>query len=307
MPSVIFAQIDPDRIPAKYLFSVGGTSSEQSLLRPEQIRFDSRNREFYIADTGNDRIVILNNNGQPVFDFPVSPALHSPIDMAVDSDGRIYVLGSSTEGKSIQVFDYNGRHLRPFEFQGSPSVQPSDIKNITIDSDNHLFVLDEDGKRILSFSSNGELRYEFPILEQLDKKSREEEVLGNLSLYGDMFYIPASSIGSIYCYNKKGSFLRMIGNKGGAFGELSFPVAVSEDEARNIFVLDKHRHTVISFDGTGKVRGEFGGRGISAGWFYYPISMVIDSMNRMWVAQVFQNSVQAFSLPEPDYYLAEKK
>jgi sugar lactone lactonase YvrE len=303
----VFAQNDTDRIPAKFLFNLGGINHESGLLRPVQIRFDSRNQEFYIADTGNDRIVILNKDGQQVFDFPVSPALHSPIDVAVDSNGRIYVLGSSLEGKPVQVFDYNGRYLRPFEFQGSPGERPSDLKNIVIDSDNHLFVLDEEGKRILSFSVNGDFRYEFPILEQLDKKLREEEVLGNLSLYGDTFYIPASSIGSIYCYSKKGSFVRMLGNKGGAFGELSFPISVSEDAVRNIFVLDKHRHTVICYDRTGKVIGEFGGRGISDGWFYYPISMIIDSMNRIWVAQVFQNSVQAFSLPEPSYYLAEKK
>ena len=55
---------------------------------------------------------------------------------------------------------------------------------------------------------------------------------------------------------------------------------------------------MICFDAAGKVTGEFGGYGVSAGWFFYPISMVIDSENRIWVAQVFQNLVQAFKLPE---------
>ena len=235
IPACLLAQSDSDRIPAAYLFAVGGTNSEHSLLRPEQIRFDGRHDEFYIADTGNDRIVILDNNGQPIFSFQVSPVLHAPIDMAVDTDGRIYVAGSSNNNKSIQVFDYNGRYLRPFEFHGAPNPPLSGIKNIVIDSEDRLYLLDEDRMKVLSFSTSGEFLSEFDILEQLDKKTRDEEVLGNMSVCDDVICIPASSVGAIYCYSKTGSFMKMIGNKGGAYGELSFPVAVSRGSCQEHF------------------------------------------------------------------------
>ena len=121
---------------------------------------------------------------------------------------------------------------------------------------------------------------DFPVLTDLKEKVRREQVLGSLSLQGDQLLLPAPMIGSVYCYDKQGTLVKTVGMSGGGYGELAFPIAVSTDIQGNVLVLDKHRHTVVSYDGAGKVNGEFGGMGSGPGWFYHPIFLLADARNR---------------------------
>ncbi len=79
---------------------------------------------------------------------------------------------------------------------------------------------------------------------------------------------------------------------------MSFPIATASDMLGNVLVLDKHRHTIISFSAEGQVNGEIGGMGTGPGWFYHPTSLLVDEQNRIWVAQGFNNLVQALQLPQ---------
>ena len=296
IPLAAVAQNGAGEIHAEFLYEVSAPGNEEGLLRPSQVLYDLLGEEYYIADTGNDRVIILDHNGLFEYEFSAVDRMRAPQDVAVDSDGKFYVLGSSNSGKTICVFDYNGDFLHRFEFNGGPDRESIDIGNIVIDLNDRMFILDFKGKRILAYGVNGDFISEFPILENLKEKIRQEQVFGNLYTNGDLLYIPAPAIGSIYCYEKTGKFVRMIGHKGGAYGELSFPVAVSLDSHGNIFVLDKHRHTIVYYDSNIKVLGEIGGRGVSPGWFYHPQSMIVDSQDRVFVAQVFQHKVQVFQI-----------
>jgi len=294
------AQSNHARISASYLFDVKVLGSEQGLLRPQQVRYDASHREYYVADTGNDRIVILDENGLNVFELRANDIFHVPIDVAALSDGKILVLGSMPTGKSIQVFDYNGDYLYPFPLHGGPDPVETDIISIAADSADLIYLLDDRGQRILTYDANGKFCSQISLFGDLTEKDRGEQVLGNLSVSHDMIYIPAPMIGSVYCYRMDGTLVRMIGQKGGAYGELSFPIAISEDSKGNMLVLDKHRHSIVAYDSQGKPIGEIGGKGTGSGWFYHPMSMVIDSRDRIWVAQIFQNRIQVLQLSEPN-------
>jgi len=294
-----FAQSNYSKLGASYLFDVKVLGSEQGLLRPQQIRYDARHQEFYVADTGNDRIVILDENGLNVFELSASDVFHVPLDVAVLSDGRILVLGSMPSGKSIQVFDYNGNYLYPFAVHSGPDAVQTDIVSMATDNEDQIYLLDGGGQRILIYDVGGEFLSQISLFAELTEKERGEQVLGNLSVLEDMIYVPAPMIGSVYCYAKKGTFIKMIGQKGGAYGELSFPIAISADSRGNMLVLDKHRHSIVAYDNQGKPIGEMGGKGTGSGWFYHPISMVIDTKDRIWVAQIFQNRIQVLQLSEP--------
>ena len=296
IPLAVVAQNGASEIQSEFLYEVDAPGNEEGLLRPNQVRYDLHGEEYYIADTGNDRVVILDHNGLFEYEFSAVDQMRAPKDIAVDSDGKIYVLGSSNSGKIICVFDYNGEFLHPFEFKGGPDRESIEVDNIVIDPQDRMYLLDFKGKRILAYDMSGDFISEFSILENLKEKIRQEQVFGNLYINGDLLYIPAPMIGSIYCYETSGKYVRMIGHKGGAYGELSFPVAVSLDSRGNIFILDKHRHTIIYYDSNGKVLGEIGGRGVSSGWFYHPQSMIVDSQDRIFVTQIFQNKVQVFQI-----------
>ena len=299
IPPTVFAQSGGSALHAEYLFDVKVLGREQGLLRPQQIRYDRNHHEYYVADTGNDRIVILDENGLNEFEFSAKDIFHAPIDVAVSSDGKIFVLGSLTGGKCIQVFDYNGDYLYPFTIAGNPDDSAIDVVSLAIDEQDVIYILDNHQQKVLICDLSGRLLSDIQLFREMDPKEREEQALGNLYLSDDHIYVPAPMVGSVYCYSKDGSFIKMIGQKGGAYGELSFPVAISKDSKGNYLVLDKHRYTIVGYDNQGIPIGEFGGKGVRPGWFYHPNSMVIDTSNRIWITQVFLNRIQVLQITPP--------
>jgi tetratricopeptide (TPR) repeat protein len=70
--------------------------------------------EIYVADTANRRIVVFNYDGtfnrmflEPKSDVFTSDAIYSPISLAVDSSGRIYVVSKNT-GEGIIALNSDG-------------------------------------------------------------------------------------------------------------------------------------------------------------------------------------------------------
>ena len=299
IPPAVFAQSNGNALHARYLFDVKAVGREQGLLRPQQIRYDRNHQEYYVADTGNDRVVILDENGLNDFEFAAKDIFHAPTDIAVASDGKIFILGSMVGGRRIQVFDYNGEYRHPFTIKGNPDGDTPDIVSMAIDEQDIIYLLDNRQKQVLICDLTGRLLSDIQLFTEMDSKERNEQSLGNLYISDDQIYVPAPMVGSVYCYNTDGTFVKMIGQKGGAYGELSFPVAICKDSQGNYLVLDKHRYTIVGYDSQGMPMGEFGGKGVGPGWFYHPNSMIIDSSDRIWVAQIFLNRIQVLQLTPP--------
>jgi hypothetical protein len=87
------------------------------------------------------------------------------------------------------------------------------------------------------------------------------------------------------------------GYQGNNPGELSFPtaVAVSDDL---VAILDKHRFNVVCFGPDGVFRGEFGGRGVSPGWFYHPTLLELGPDHLAYIGQIFENRIQICRIPD---------
>ena len=64
-----------------------------------------------------------------------------------------------------------------------------------------------------------------------------------------------------------------------------------------VMVLDKMRFNIVCFSHEGRFLGEFGGKGISPGWFYFPSLLVADGSDQVIVGQIFLNRVQICRIP----------
>ncbi len=295
----IFAQENYGRMDAKYLFSYGPPGSSIELSQPQQIRYDRSSGEIYICDTGHSRIVILDSKGLFLFEFSNSDVLRSPTDVAVDGEGRIYVLGSAIPESPIIVFDYNGEYLHPLKFQGGPDLSSIAMTSLVMDGTNRLFILDENGARILSYDCLGDFISEIALMPESSAEERDRQVWGKLALAGEDILLPAPLDGTVYCYGRDGNLKRAFGHRGDGYGEFSFPIAAAADAQQNIYALDKHKGLIIGFSQTGKVLGELGRYGLGPGYFYHPIALLADDVGRLWVAQGYKDLVQVFQLSAP--------
>jgi outer membrane protein assembly factor BamB len=251
-----------------------------------------------IADPGHNRIVIFDGSGSYRFEFDGAERFSSPSDLAVDSDGYIFVVGSTARGRQLFRFDFDGTFVEEVALERAPDGEEIMIKNIAIDGRDRILVLDQAGFRVCLYTRDGELLRVFPLATELEEKARREAVLGSIAVKDDLVLVPISSLGSVYVYSQTGTFVRTIGHKGNDVGELSFPVAIAVSGDDLVLVLDKHGFNVVCFDLSGQFWGEFGGKGQSPGWFYHPTLIAVDERNQVYIGQIFRNRVQACRIPE---------
>lgn len=98
---------DGRRVPAPlgYLFSARLGSG---FSKPQDLFYDSTTAHLLVADTGNDRVVVLDGQGQPVLIIGESgEKLKAPEGVFVDPEGGIWV--ADTGNQRIAVFDALGQ------------------------------------------------------------------------------------------------------------------------------------------------------------------------------------------------------
>jgi sugar lactone lactonase YvrE len=284
-------------VPSNYVRELKLPGASNNFLRPARILADNELNEIYVADAGNDRIVIFDQNGLYKFEFSTAEQCGAPIDIAVDSTGHIFILGATGMGPGVFEYDYNGLFLR--QFLTDSLIAQTQISSMAFDSYDKLYLVDSKEKRILRLTHDGAIDKEFPASPDLTDNLLRDASYGIIAITDNTIYLPISSIGTVYCFDLDGNLEKTIGYLGTQVGELNFPVATAVTADKTVLVLDKHRFDVACFTNDGKFLGEFGGKGISPGWFYHPNWLAIDSNGLIYIGQIFNNKIQICRMPAP--------
>ncbi len=135
-------------------------SSLLGLKSPMAMRY--RNGRFFIADSGNDRIVIADDEGAFIRAFgrfgPDEGEFRKPSDVAIDEDGQIYVTDS--DNNRIQKFSADGEFLKAWGEWGSYSGMLATPISLYYHG-NSLYVADLVNHRIQVFDKNGQFKFQF--------------------------------------------------------------------------------------------------------------------------------------------------
>lgn len=114
-----------------------------------------------VTDTGNNRVVVFNADGQPLSQFGgsgIAPGQFAePVGLALDAAGHLYL--ADTWNQRIQVFisDGAGGYVPTTSWQVS-GWETTSVNNkpfITVDSQGNVLVTDPDGYRVIEFTSSG--------------------------------------------------------------------------------------------------------------------------------------------------------
>ncbi len=284
-------------VPAEFLRDLFPAGGAETLLRPTDIHVDATSGEIFVAESGNNRILIFDADGILRYQFSCAGLVSTPVSVDVDSQGFIYVLGPGKSGRVVYRFDYDGLPLQALPLPEAIGERPIELSSIAIDENDRIYALDRAGKRVCVFGLGGELLNSFDVAPQLDPDLRSELSFGALTVHENRLYLPMSGLGSVQIYDLTGRQLRSLGHKGSTQGEMSFPIAVAHTESDMILVLDKHRFNVLGFDMRGRFLGEFGGKGFRSGWFYHPSLLAVDEKDQVYVGQLFENKIQVCRIP----------
>ncbi len=204
----------------------------------------------------------------------------------------------------------------PFLFQwgfdGSGDGQFHSPYSITIDSTDHVYVSDGNG-RIQRFDAAGNFILKWGSVGTGD--GQFYGVRGIAIDQADNIYVVDSGNGRIQKFSDNGTFLTKWGTPGIFDGELNWPEGIAVDSLGNVYVADTDNNRVQKFSDNGTFLAKWGGldTGNGNGQFNHPQDVVVDASGNVYVADYDNWRIQKFTssgefitswdanLPDPVY------
>lgn len=132
------------------------------LQRPTGLYFDNINKQLYVSDTLDHRVIIYNEDDRKVLSFGQREKeqgdFNFPTHLALENN-RLYV--NDTMNFRVQIFDLAGKYISSFGKHGDASGYFSQPKGVGVDSKGNIYVVDALFHRVQIFDSTGRYLMDF--------------------------------------------------------------------------------------------------------------------------------------------------
>ena len=218
-----------------------------------------------------------------------------PVDIAVRSDGRIYVLsrGDAIQGgNGIKITDIEHHYFETISGRGTDPGKFISATAIAFDAGDRLFMADEVLQRITIFDAennyvshwgtegSGPGEFDGPSGIAFDRD-------GNLLVVDDKNQ-------RVQRYTPDGEYINSFGSGGTGDGEFNYPWGVTVAPDGNIYVADWRNDRIQRFTHEGEFIDACGASGRGEGQFDRPSNVAVDSDGNIFVADWGNQRVQAF-------------
>ena len=260
---------------------------EGTLESPTSIAFDEKNREVWVADTKNNFVGCFTPEGVPLFAF-TSDRLKEPAKLAVDSQGRVWVLDN--DRTQFKVFSYRGEPVESPALTGLP--QKPVLGAIAFDGDGNLYVGENESCQVLIFSPDFKPRGRFG---DCGLEPGQFQAITGIAADKNRVVVTDAQGVSVQVFDRKGDFVRGWGAHDMGVQNFSLPSSVALDSKGRVIAIDTLRHEIKFFDAEGQFLARFGGR---LGQVAYPAGIAIDSADHLYVVERMNSRIQVFAEAE---------
>jgi len=220
----------------------------------------------------------------------LNPAEMYPTDIAVDSQGNVFILDELN--RRVHKRNKDNNILLLFGSAGHGDGQFSFPRSIALDSEGKIYVTDGIASRIQKFDVDGSFVLKWGITGTGDG---EFDMPGGIAVSSaGMVYIADMYNSRIQVFDQDGNFLFKWGEKGTTEGKMLKPYYIAFDSENNVWVTDETAHRVIKYDQTGNYILSFGTRGTSPGEFIAPTGIAIDQNNYVYIYDRWNFRIQKF-------------
>jgi sugar lactone lactonase YvrE len=268
-----------------------GKGSKPTFKQPMSAAWGTKDR-IYVADTGNNRIVVFNKSGKFLFEFgtfgiakPLAGSkvtwkpgsLNYPTGVAVDTEtGDVYV--ADFYNNTIEVFDSQGKFLRNFPDpnkvvgKGGSGINGTGIA-VTDVSVRDGLVYATDAFQVLVFEKSGKLVEQF---------GRPGDALGDLDRPngiawddGGEIVVSDSNHSRVTRYSAKGEPIQTVGKQVTDLTETTdnpfvLPRGLTVLDDRSVIVADPLSMRLVKLSPAGAVERNLGERGEAGAQFNFP-------------------------------------
>ena len=256
----------------------------------------ARHGRIYVADTGNETIVVFDVPRRKMFRFGQrSPnGLGKPSGLALDAQMHVYV--ADAKRRQIMVFDSLGLYLRtiggPVDLERPVGVAVSRdgeriyaIDRADNESDHHRVVIyAKDGARIGIIGTRGGDSGQFNVPLQAATAAD-----------GTLYVLDAGNF-RVQAFDRDGNFLRAFGKPGINPGNFARPRGIAGDDDGNVYVTDATFNNVQIFRPDGQLLLAVGesGREDIPGRFGLLSGIAVDETGRVYAVDQLFSKVEVF-------------
>jgi DNA-binding beta-propeller fold protein YncE len=274
---------------------------DDSFRQPRAVTADRSTGEIFICDTFGNRVVIFDPRGLFRHQITGGAVFRAPIDIAVDSDGYIFLLANHSSGRGILLLDFDGEFVAKVPLLDLPSgAAAPELVSIALSPDgDRLYALDAANQRLWTADRDGKVLASADLTIGLTEEEIEEQVLGHVDVYGDLVLAAIPTAGRVNLFDLDGRVQGTAGIKGTSPCQTAFPVAAAVDAAGSIVILDKQRALFSHWDPeSNRCLSEHSGFGNAPGALYQPADLSIDEQGRLYISQGFEGRVQVYREPD---------
>lgn len=256
----------------------------------------ARQGRIYVADTGNETIVVFDVPRRKMFRFGQrSPnALGKPSGLALDAHMNVYV--ADAKRRQIMVFDSLGLYLRTI---GGPDdlVRPVGVA-VSRDGE-RIYAIDRadnesDQHRVVIYASDGS---KIGIIGTRGGGSGQFNVpLQAVSATDGTLYVLDAGNFRVQAFGRDGNFLHAFGKPGVNPGNFARPRGIAVDDDGNVYVTDAAFNNVQIFRPDGQLLlaiGESGHEDIP-GRFGLLSGVAVDETGRVYAVDQLFSKVEVF-------------
>jgi DNA-binding beta-propeller fold protein YncE len=285
-------------LPPKLVWKIEG--QPDPLYRPSGITLDNQGN-LYIFDTGNDRVMKYDHDGQFVTQWGGTGrddgqfyAAGFDNGIAGDAQGDVYV--TDIGNARVQKFDSAGKFLLKWEEQVTGAGLFWGLLAVAVDRQGNVYVVARDQNRtlILKYDRNGKF---------LLKWGEESFAPGQTFMPSaitidnqDLVYLMDRSYGTIQIFDRSGRFIARWALKCGDNQPVA-PLGLTTDTSGNLYVTDYYSNRICKYDPNGQFLNAWGEKGTADGQFDKPNGIIVDVQNNVYVVDNRNDRILKFSQP----------
>ena len=229
----------------------------------------------------------------------------NPYDTAISRDGRIFVLNrcDPPRASAIRVGVCNLDEEYLFEFGNGYGEGEGQLRlpvAMAFDSQDRLYITDEENHRVCIYSADGEYLSQWGVMG-----SGEGEFNGPAGIAidaEDNVYVVDQHNHRVQKYRSDGQFLLQWGEEGRDPGEFNLPWGVCVDADGHVYVADWRNDRIQKFSSDGDFIAVCGESGDGDGQFLRPSGVAVDSEGFIYVADWGNERVQVLG-PDGNFQL----
>ncbi len=223
--------------------------------------------------------------------FDLTYGLNAPSDVAVASDGHIYVVDGVNN--TIRIFNQKGKLVSSFGKKGSGRGEFRFPLGIDIDSLGKVYIADSGNHRVQIFNSWGSFVAEIKIPAKGNNPADPSDVVVDDSR--NRCYIVDNDNHHILAYDLTTLKLtKTFGTLGTDKRAFRYPFFITLDKNKYLYIVDVINTRVQVLNPDGLFVAFIGGWGVEKGEFFRPKGVAIDKDSKVFVSDSYMGVIQVF-------------